>query len=107
MKYRVYFSGLADKKLVLLTDYLTEEWSVSVKQNFIKILKAKIDHISSYPESCIESDIFKNLRKCIVTKQTSFLYRIKNENIEIVTVFDNRSSFKSITKEIRKHYGHL
>ena len=107
MKYRVYFSGLADKKLVLLTDYLTEEWSVKVKQNFIKILKVKMDHISTYPESAVRSKIFPNLHQCVVTKHTSLLYRIKNEEIEIITLIDNRSSFKSITKEIRKYYGHL
>ena len=63
--------------------------------------------ISNFPESCIESELFPDLRKCIVTKQTSFLYRIQSNEIEVITVFDNRSSFKSITKEIRKFYGKL
>ena len=107
MKYKVYFSGLADKKLALLADYLSEEWSVRVKQNFIKILKAKVDHISIYPESSVKSEIFLNLYQCLVTRQTSLLYRIKGKEIEVITIIDNRSSFKSITKEIRKHYGHL
>lgn len=107
MKYKVYFSGLANKKLVLLTEYLTTEWSERVKQNFIKILKTKIDHIALYPESSVKSNIFPNLYQCVITKQTSLLYRIKNKEIEVITVIDNRSSFKSITKEIRKHYGHL
>ncbi|MHA3787345.1 type II toxin-antitoxin system RelE/ParE family toxin [Flavobacterium hauense] len=105
--HKVVLSKLAQKKLNILLNYLEDEWSLAVANNFEVYFEEKLLHISSYPESCIESGIFRNLRKCIVTKQTSFLYRIKNEYIEIITVFDNRSSFKSITKEIRKHYGHL
>jgi plasmid stabilization system protein ParE len=105
VKYGVYFSRLANRKLVILTDYLAEEWSAKVKQNFIENFKSKIEHISVYPESCMKSGAFPNLYQCIVTKQTSFLYRIQNNEIEIITIFDNRSSFKSITKEIQKYYG--
>ncbi|MDV6168270.1 type II toxin-antitoxin system RelE/ParE family toxin [Flavobacterium sp. DG1-102-2] len=104
---KVVLSDLAQRKLNILLDYLEDEWSITVANNFEANFEEKLLYISSYPESCIESGIFKNIRKCIVTKQTSFLYRIKNEYIEIITVFDNRSSFKSITKEIRKYYGHL
>jgi len=104
---KVVLSDLAQRKLNILLDYLEDEWSITVANNFEANFEEKLLNISSYPESCIESGIFKNIRKCIVTKQTSFLYRIKNEYIEIITVFDNRSSFKSITKEIRKYYGHL
>ena len=104
---KVILSNLAQRKLNILLDYLEDEWSITVANNFEANFEEKLLYISSYPESCIESGIFKNIRKCVVTKQTSFLYRIKNEYIEIITVFDNRSSFKSITKEIRKYYGHL
>jgi len=104
---KIVLSNLAQRKLNILLDYLEDEWSIIVANNFEANFEEKLLYISSYPESCIESGIFKNIRKCIVTKQTSFLYRIKNEYIEIITVFDNRSSFKSITKEIRKYYGHL
>ncbi|KGO93247.1 type II toxin-antitoxin system RelE/ParE family toxin [Flavobacterium subsaxonicum] len=107
MRYNFYFSPLAEKKLIQLLNYLIEEWSVKVKDNFKQILDEKLDQVSLYPYSCIKSTDFFNLYLCIVTKQTSFLYRIKNDEIEVVTVFDNRSSFKSITKEIRKYYGRI
>ena len=104
---KVAFSDLANKKAAEVSDYLAKEWSEKVKKDFAETLRAKIMQISSFPESCIESAIFYKLRICVVTKQTSFLYRINNNEIEVITVFDNRSSFTSITKEIRKYYGRI
>ncbi|WP_116787084.1 type II toxin-antitoxin system RelE/ParE family toxin [Flavobacterium psychrotrophum] len=104
---KVVFSDLANKKAVEVSDYLSKEWSEKVKKDFAETLRSKIMQISSFPESCIESAIFHKLRICVVTKQTSFLYRINNNEIEVITVFDNRSSFTSVTKEIRKYYGRI
>jgi len=104
---QIRLSELAGKKLDILLDYLEEEWSLKIADNFEKIFGDKLSHIAKYPESCIKSRQFFNLHLCIVTKQTSFLYRINNNEIEVITVFDNRSSFKSITKEIRKYYGRI
>lgn len=107
MRYSFYFSPLAEKNLFLLLNYLIDEWSVKAKDNFKLTLDEKLHHISLYPESCIKSKVFKSLHICVVTKQTSLLYRINNNEIEVITVFDNRSSNKSIMKEIRKYYGHI
>ena len=107
VRYAFYFSPLAERNLLLLLNYLIDEWSVKAKDNFKLILDEKLNYISLYPESCIKSKAFKNLHICIVTKQTSLLYRITNNEIEVVTVFDNRSSNKSIMKEIRKYYGRI
>jgi len=104
---QINLSELAGKKLDQLLDYLEEEWSVRVANNFEEMFEDKLLQVAKYPESCLKSKQFWNLHICIVTKQTSFLYRIKFNEIEVITVFDNRSSFKSITKEIRKYYGEL
>jgi plasmid stabilization system protein ParE len=105
--YTIILSQLAGAKLDKLLDYLEEEWSLRVADNFEKAFEEKLIHVSNYPESCIKSKQFYNLHLCIITKQTSFLYRITNETIEVITVFDNRSSFKTINKEIRKYYGRI
>ncbi|NDI97675.1 type II toxin-antitoxin system RelE/ParE family toxin [Flavobacterium sp. LaA7.5] len=104
---KVVFSNLAYRKLEQVSEYLEEEWSEKVKKKFIATLKEKIEQISSFPESCIKSDFHDNLRMCIITKQTSLLYRINDNEIEVITLFDNRTNFKKITTEIRKHYGRI
>lgn len=55
----------------------------------------------SNPKSCpmTESEgIFKN----VVSKQTSYYYRIQNLDIEIITLTDNRQNPEKIAKELEK-----
>lgn len=89
---KVFLSELAEIKLLKLTEYLIEEWGVKAKNNFIDKLTAKINQISLQPRSCPESTEFKGLFKCVVTKQTTFYYRISKtlQEIEIITIFDTR-----------------
>ena len=88
----VFISELAEYKLKKLTDYLLEEWSYKVKKDFLAKLTAKIEQISLNPESCQKSMKFGEIYKCVVTKQTTFFYRVNfaKEEIEIITLFDTR-----------------
>uniref|UniRef100_UPI0025D0739D hypothetical protein n=1 Tax=uncultured Flavobacterium sp. TaxID=165435 RepID=UPI0025D0739D len=56
MKYKVLFSSLANTKLVSVTTYLKDEWSLKVKQNFVALFRDKVLQVSQYPESCIKSE---------------------------------------------------
>ncbi|MBF00113.1 type II toxin-antitoxin system RelE/ParE family toxin [Flavobacterium coralii] len=105
--HNIRLSKLASEKLNGLLDYLEEEWSLNVALDFENIFGEKLAQVAAFPESCPKSKTFKDLHICIVTKQTSSIYRVRNNDVEIITIFDNRSSFKSITKEIRKYYGQI
>lgn len=82
---------------------MLENWNLKVRNNFFKKLTNKIDQISEQPESCSQSTEFDGLFKCVVTKQTTFYYRInfdKNE-IEIITVFDTRQNPDKLEKYLK------
>lgn len=99
---KVYLSELAENKLLLLVDYLLVKWNLKVKNDFIEKLTQKIEQISNQPECCPQSKDFLGLYKCVVTKQTTFYYRIfldENE-IEIITIFDTRQNPSQLDKEI-------
>lgn len=99
---KVFLSELAENKLLKLSDFLLENWNLKVRNDFIKKLTSKIDQISEQPESCAQSSEFKGLFKCVITKQTTFYYRInldKNE-IEVITVFDTRQNPNKLGKDI-------
>jgi len=98
----VFVSELAQKKLQKLTAYLLEEWSYKVKQDFLVKLTSKIEHISKHPESCPKSNKFGGFYKCVVTKQTSFFYRVNflNKEIEIITLFDTRQNPDKLKKQL-------
>jgi|SRR5699024_4784322 len=101
----VYLSPLAEKKALLLIEYLKTEWSIKTKEEFLSKLLDKFSQISNQPESCTQSTVFSGLYKCVVTKQTSFFYRIKADEIEVITIVDNRQDPKTIEEEIKKHFG--
>ena len=65
MALKVFLSPTAKLRLEKLLVYLRQKWSEKVKQDFIE-------------------------RFDLVTKQTTFYYRIKGSEIEIAALFDTR-----------------
>jgi plasmid stabilization system protein ParE len=89
---RVFLSEHAELKLLKLSEYLIENWNLNTRDKFIAKLTDKFNQISSQPNSCPKSSEFRGLHKCVVTKQTTFYYRVlvTKDEIEIITVFDTR-----------------
>lgn len=97
---KVVLSKRAAHKLDALLVYLENEWSSKVKKDFIVKLDRSIALVSRLPESCPESKQMPGLYKCVVTKQTTLYYRIKNQTIQIITLFDSRQNPSKLKKEI-------
>lgn len=89
---KIFLSVLAEAKIEDLLIFLETNWNTKVKNDFLEKLNLKMNQISQLPLSCQESKQFPGLYKCVVSRQTSFYYRINNmrEEIEVVTFFDNR-----------------
>ncbi|RRO13427.1 type II toxin-antitoxin system RelE/ParE family toxin [Flavobacteriaceae bacterium 14752] len=100
MARKVVISKTAEKKLDNLFEYLTEEWSIKVKKDFIIKLDSSIELIMSQPEIFPKSKKGKGIRKCVITKQTTLYYRYNSNQINIVTIFDNRQNPNKLDKEI-------
>lgn len=100
---KVFLSKLAESKFLKLTEYLLENWGLKARNEFISKFTLKAQQVSKHPNSCPQSLEVKGLFKCVVTKQTTFYYRVlKNkEEIEIITLFDSRQSPKKLKKELR------
>ena len=101
---KVFLSKLAETKLLKLSEYLLENWNLKTRDKFIEKLTEKIKQISIQPDSCPKSSEFKNLYKCVVTKQTTFFYRINSEKkeIEIITIFDTRQHPDKLKEDLDK-----
>tara|TARA_R110002096_G_scaffold214462_1_gene402153 strand:- start:227 stop:529 length:303 start_codon:yes stop_codon:yes gene_type:complete len=99
---KVFLSELAESKLLKLNDYLLENWNLKTRDKFIEKLSEKMKQISIQPQSCPESSEFKGLYKCVVTKQTTFYYRISTElkEVEVITIFDTRQNPEKLKKDI-------
>ncbi|HOZ13539.1 MAG TPA: type II toxin-antitoxin system RelE/ParE family toxin [Tenuifilaceae bacterium] len=101
MKREVRLAKRAMKKLDNLLVYLEKEWSIKVKNDFIVKLDKSLKQIQKLPDSFPESEKVKGLRKCVVTKQTTIFYKYTETSIDIVAIFDNRQSPKSLENEIK------
>lgn len=99
---KVFLSELAETKLLKLSDYLILHFDIKTRDKFIEKLSKKIKQISIQPQSCPQSSEYKGLYKCVVTKQTTFYYRISTElrEIEIITIFDTRQNPDKLKKDI-------
>lgn len=98
----VFLSPLAERQLELLLEYLESEWSRKSRTTFLEMIKKSFKNISQQPKSCPESDEFPNLFKCVVTRQTSFYYRIIDNEIEIISISDNRRDPDKIEEELNR-----
>jgi plasmid stabilization system protein ParE len=103
---KVYLSPLAKYKLKKLLIYLEEEWGQSSKLKFLKKLEQKFKQTSRNPYSNLQSEDFDEIFWCVVTTQNSFYYRIldEDEEIEIITIVDNRQDPDRIIREIREYF---
>jgi len=102
MKREIRLSKRAMNKLAILLDFLENEWSIKVRNNFIQKLDKSLKHIQRLPESFPESQKINGLRKCVVTRQTTIFYKYTDATIDVVMIFDNRKNPKSLIKEIEE-----
>ncbi len=92
----VVLSKRAGKRLDILLNYLEENWSKKVKQDFIDKLDRAIEVIQLNPDSFpVSTKKKKKVHRCVVTKQNTIYYRYNSKRIEIIFVFDTRQNPKS------------
>jgi len=99
MDRKVIISKRDSLNLAQLLDYLREEWSDKVQNEFIEKLNRAILIIRKNPDSFEHSKFRKGLHRCVVTKQTSLFYKFDNGNIYIVSFFDNRQNPERLSKK--------
>lgn len=67
-------------------------------QTFLLKLEKAITLISNRPKLFRETNSRKNLRKCVLNKQTSIFYKVTGKSIFIVALFDNRQDPDKVNK---------
>lgn len=92
MVRKVIFSSKADNDLALIIDYLLKEWSDKQIRDFNNILDEKLEIIVNYPYSYPSILNNNNIRKCVLIKQISLYYLIRDESIIVLRLFDSRSN---------------
>lgn len=95
---KVFFTKRAYNSFSKIKDYLIEEWSDSVAIAFEQKTIDFLDLVESFPEMGIVEIAEKNLRSYLLTKRVRIFYRIKGNQIIILTFFDVRKNPKKRPK---------
>lgn len=97
----IKFTRKAEKSFESILNYLELKWSTKRKIDFFKKFNKAILAIQLHPESFPLSENFKEVRKCVLTRQTTFYYVFNSKQITIISVFDTRQDPNKIKKDIK------
>ena len=97
----VKFTLTAEESFENILNYLEAKWSSKIKIDFLKKFNKSILTILLYPESFPFTNKNKMIRKCVLSKQTTFFYTFNTKEITIVSVFDTRQNPNKIKKDIK------
>ena len=87
----IRWSTRADIKLDQLIIYLETEWGENVVKAFMRKLYDFLEILSEFPEIGSMQYQEKQIRGFALTKQVSIFYRIDDNQIVLLDIFDNRS----------------
>jgi plasmid stabilization system protein ParE len=69
---------------------IIKKWNYQIAKEFDNEVEKMILRLENNSKLCPPSKK-KKIRKCVIHKNTSLVYRIKNSNIELITFVDNRT----------------
>ncbi len=79
---KIIWSEQAKKSYEKTIDNLLERWTIDIVY--------KSENLTNIKSFCPKSQQTQ-LRKCVIHKNISLIYRIEKSNIELITFIDNRS----------------
>ena len=74
-------------------DILLEKWNDDIATNFETLTNELLDNLKTNKKLCPSSKQTQ-LRKCVIHKNTSLIYKITKQDIELVTFIFNKSDHK-------------
>ena len=89
----VVWSQTAVDTYLHVTDYIFTRWTQREVANFQTAVDSLLDRIMENNHLCPESKLL-GYRKCVVSKQTSLIYSVKNNFILLVTFIDSKTDHK-------------
>lgn len=96
MSKEISWSPSAINDFETILDYLKKEWNQTVAEKFLISFEFLITQIKHNPKLFPFLNPKLNLRKCVISKHNSIIYRENKEIIEIVRIFDTRQHPKKL-----------
>lgn len=71
---------------------ILDDWNIEIATQLEEDVNVLIRNLEDYEHFCPPSKKDKNLRRCVISKQTSLLYEVNKTHIDLVAFFDNRTN---------------
>jgi plasmid stabilization system protein ParE len=96
--FNIDWASEAERNLSAIFDYLEAQWTQREISNFAIRLETTLQQISEHPTAFPYYSKEKNVRRCVLSPQTTIYYtEVPFENrIVIITLFDNRRNIDNL-----------
>jgi plasmid stabilization system protein ParE len=92
MAYKVRWTAIAAEDYESVIDYLVKNWGVLTAESFITNIESRITLLQEFPFIGVASKIRAEIRSIVLTKHNLLYYRVLNDSIEILNIFDTRQN---------------
>jgi len=75
-----------------IKDFIRLQWSEREVAVFLDLLQQFEELVVQFPNGYQRSGLFHGCRRAVIHPNVSVVYRVSSTMIEVVTVYDNRSS---------------
>ncbi len=96
--YKLIWSDEALSNLKNILVYLEENWTQKEIKKFAVLLDRQLIRIQNNPFLFAESSNHSQIRKSVLTKQVSIYYRISENEIHLISLFDNRQNPEKLNR---------
>ena len=90
--YRVRWTDNALKELAETIAFLETNWTEKELRKLSNALDKTLNLISQNPYLFQSSDFKKDIRRAVILSLNSLYYKIKDQDVEIISFFSNRQS---------------
>ncbi len=101
-RFNIVWSKESQQRFEEISNYLASEWTQKQVRNFEIKLKEFETVVAIFPFLFPESDKKHGLKRAVITKHNSVIYKADagNKLIRVITIFDNRQHPKKLRKEV-------
>lgn len=90
MEMRVIWAPEAEKMFDLLVDELSDKWGERIARGFVDDVFNQIELLSRFPGMAPRLPDYDNIRRCIINRHVSLIYRHNQDSIELISFLINR-----------------
>ena len=96
MPYPVRYSTRSYIEYEEILDYLSDNFGIAIAAKVDMYFEEIIDQIAINPKLFPYSEKNKNLRRCVISSQTTLYYRFTGEYVELASFRGNRMNPKAL-----------